>query len=170
MARYVRCLALMAALGWFGAWVTTGPVRTAPAPARVVVVPAPTTVVAAPTTTTTEAPQRPVRASRGVRRTVVAQTPVSPRGDCSAWGWVRTRAESDACWRESVSRWTDWDVDRMLRILYCESRGDPWAKNRHSGAAGLLQVIGASQGDGPANIELGHSVWLRGGYSRWTCR
>lgn len=126
------------------------------------------------TTTTVPAPPvRPQKASRALVRPRPPEPPPSvpvaaPEG-CNSWA-MKTRAESDSCWYGWIAQWQDWDAWRMLRILYCESRGNPFAKNPHSGAAGLLQVIGGSIGDGPSNIALGHDVWQRGGYSRWSCK
>lgn len=97
--------------------------------------------------------------------------PQATGDDCGKWGLRRTRAQSDACWQASVARWSDWDLGRVLRIIYCESHGDSWSigGGRY---VGLMQIEGAfgTQGDGPANIALGHEVWLRGGYSRWQCK
>lgn len=48
--------------------------------------------------------------------------------------------------RPEVTRWEalvaqyDWDVPTMLRIIDCESEGNPWAENPHSGAKGLTQL------------------------------
>ncbi|MBG01035.1 MAG: hypothetical protein CL470_02045 [Acidimicrobiaceae bacterium] len=71
----------------------------------------------------------------------------------------------------------------FMRVLWCESRGDPNAKNPESGASGLMQHIpsywddrataagfhGASPFDPIANIYA--SVWLLdvGGWSHWEC-
>lgn len=50
--------------------------------------------------------------------------------------------------RAAVTRWRPmlaeyaWDVDTALRIVDCESGGDPEAINPSSGAAGLFQLYG----------------------------
>lgn len=133
------------------------------------------------TTTTTSPPiamatpparQGVTRASRSRRpRPEPPVTEVaSLTGDCNAWGWRRSYADNDRCWRGWLAQWSDWDVDRMLRIIWCESHGDPWAKGgKH---IGLLQIAGAYdlQGNGPAQISLGHQIWLRQGYGAWQCR
>ena len=79
------------------------------------------------------------------------------------------------------------DVDRFLRIMQCESGGDPLAKNPNSSASGLMQhltrywqeraelagVPGADVFDGNSNIWV--SAWLAlaapgGGWQHWVCR
>lgn len=115
------------------------------------------------------------RASRAASRPrpviVAAEQSTAPvRGDCNAWGWTRTRAESDACWRGWVAQYDGWNVNAMLTIIYCESHGDPWAGKRY---VGLLQVDNApeTRGNGPANIAVGYRKFLGQGYSAWpTCR
>ncbi len=77
------------------------------------------------------------------------------------------------------------DVERALRIAWCESKYDTEATNPRSGAAGLFQHLpkywgqrsdaagweGASIYDPEANVAV--AAWLRdefGGWSHWTCR
>ena len=79
------------------------------------------------------------------------------------------------------------DVDRFLRIMQCESGGDPLAKNPNSSASGLMQhltrfwqeraefagVPGADVFDGNSNIWV--SAWLAlaapgGGWQHWVCK
>ena len=79
------------------------------------------------------------------------------------------------------------DVDRFLRIMQCESGGDPLAKNPNSSASGLMQHLtrfwddraaaagrpGADVFDPQANIWV--SAWLAlaapgGGWQHWVCR
>jgi hypothetical protein len=74
------------------------------------------------------------------------------------------------------------DVDLALEVSYCESRWDPGATNRSSGAAGLFQHIprfwaerstaagwsGANIYDPHANVAV--SAWLvyeGGGWVHW---
>ena len=102
----------------------------------------------------------------------------------------------DSPYGENVERWRS-DVrgalaeyglsdeeDRFMRVMWCESRGDPDAVNAESGASGLMQHIprywderaraagfqGASPFDPIANIYA--SVWLldMGGWSHWECK
>ena len=79
------------------------------------------------------------------------------------------------------------DTDRFLRIMQCESRGQPDATNTSSGAAGLMQHMpqywdqraisagysGSSPYDPRANINV--SAWLiyqasGGGWQHWVCQ
>lgn len=66
-------------------------------------------------------------------------------------------------WQELVGAY-DWDVGTACRVLWCESRGDPNARNgRHHG---LFQIA-----DGPfepaQNVALAHSMWQRRGWQPW---
>lgn len=92
--------------------------------------------------------------------------------------------------REALERWRplvaqffeEDDVDRALDVIWCESRGDRWAKNPNSTASGLFQHLasmwggrapqagftGADVFDPVANV--GVAAWLvyeRGGWSHW---
>ncbi len=77
------------------------------------------------------------------------------------------------------------DVDRAMRIMRCESGGNPDAKNPRSSASGLFQHLGkywptrsAAAGydgvsifDPTANVAV--AAWLRdqaGGWGHWVCR
>jgi hypothetical protein len=71
----------------------------------------------------------------------------------------------DGCagWAALVGR-HDWPTGTACRILWCESRGDPDARNgRH---VGLFQIA-----DGPAdpeaNVALAHAMWARRGWQPW---
>ena len=56
----------------------------------------------------------------------------------------RTPAPTAEAWRELVSGYfAPGDVDRALRVIWCESRGDPLAKNPTSTASGLWQFLRA---------------------------
>jgi len=87
-------------------------------------------------------------------------------------------------WRPLVERWFDADeVETALRVMACESGGDPNAVNVRSGAAGLFQHLpkywpersrkagweGADIFDPEANIAV--AAWLQrtGGWRHWVC-
>lgn len=118
----------------------------------------------------------------------VAMIPESP----DIWTWPREeppphvhtrrtyRAEQ---WRPLVERYfPPGDVDWALRVIWCESRGDPNASNgSHDGLmqqsrrywpgrAAKAGWAGASPFDPEANLAV--SAWLlrTGGRSHWTCR
>lgn len=89
-------------------------------------------------------------------------------------------------WRSLVAaHFAPGDVDRALRIIWCESRGNPGATNSRSGAAGLFQHLprywadrsaaagwgGADVYDPQANVAV--AAWLvyrGGGWGHWVCR
>lgn len=70
-------------------------------------------------------------------------------------------------WRPLVASYPDWSVDLMLRVMWCESRGNPNADNPRSTANGLFQIL-----DGPfdpaANVSLAHSMWSSRGTQPWS--
>ena len=89
-------------------------------------------------------------------------------------------------WRPLVSFYFEpEDVDWAVRIIDCESEGNPFAKNSRSSASGLFQHLasawekrsadagwaGAPIWDPEANIAV--AAWLfyeGGGKSHWTCK
>lgn len=82
------------------------------------------------------------------------------------WGY-KTRARSDECWGPIIAAYGDWPTSRMLAILYCESKGNPWVVNA-SNHVGLLQIKNSNtKGDGPGNIAHAHAMWLRSGTAPW---
>lgn len=99
---------------------------------------------------------------------------------------VPARVTSVEDWRPLVEFFfRPGDVDRALRIMHCESKGDPNAKNRRSSASGLFQHLtrywpkraaeagfrGASVFDPVANTAASAMlVYQGGGWSHWTCR
>ncbi len=81
-------------------------------------------------------------------------------------------------WRSMVAHyWPAEHVDRMLRIMACESGGNPAAKNPRSSATGLFQVMGFWQKTWPGdytdpwtNAAVAYQIWLSQGYGAWVCR
>lgn len=139
---------------------------------------APTTT-AAPTTTTTTAPPESTTTSTTVPEDTTSTTAAS------AGGVER--------WRGLVAAYFPAErVEEALRVMHCESKGDPNARNPHSGAAGLFQFMartwgwasaeagfgGASVYDPEANIAS--AAWLvqhsiatghaGGAWGHWTCK
>ena len=85
-------------------------------------------------------------------------------------------------WRSLVSSYfAPSDVDKALRVISCESGGDPNAQNASSGAAGLFQHIprywaeravsvglpGASIFDPVANVAAAAYLVYTEGWSPW---
>ncbi len=98
---------------------------------------------------------------------------------------ARVYASGVEQWRPLVKAYFAADqVERAMRIMACESRGNPAAKNPGSSASGLFQHLarywpsrsvsagwaGASIWDPEANIAV--AAWLQrtGGWSHWVCR
>jgi hypothetical protein len=91
-------------------------------------------------------------------------------------------------WRPLVEKFfRPGDVDRAMRVMACESLGDPNARNPLSGASGLFQHIprywpersasagfgGASIFDPEANVAV--AAWMiyeypGGGWQHWVCK
>lgn len=83
-------------------------------------------------------------------------------------------------WRAKVALYFPADqVDRALRIMACESGGNPNAYNP-SGASGLMQVL-ASWADNfgyvpsqlfdpDINLYIASLLWADGGWGHWVCR
>ncbi len=80
-------------------------------------------------------------------------------------------------WRNLVAAYTGWDVDRMLRIMSCESGGNPNAYNGATGVAGLFQIHPLWQKVWPGdyfdpwtNVAVAYQIWLVQGYGAWVCQ
>lgn len=123
--------------------------------------------------------------------------PPCPEGKIHTWGVLcLTPAELEALnnpppvpapvvwqdpverWREMVAYyWPDWAVDRMLRIMRCESGGIPWVPNSEgSGALGLFQIMEFWQKTWPGdytdpwtNAAVAYQIWLDQGWGAWSC-
>jgi hypothetical protein len=77
-------------------------------------------------------------------------------------------------WRGLVEQY-DWDVETALRVIRCESRGDPGVYNAQgSGAVGLFQTLGwqtlawrlVGTGDltiPEVNVAVAHFLWRDSG-------
>lgn len=81
-------------------------------------------------------------------------------------------------WRNLVAAYFPAEhVDRMLRIMACESGGNPNAYNGSTGVAGLFQIHPLWQKPWPGdyydpwtNVAVAYQVWLEQGYRAWVCR
>ncbi len=90
-------------------------------------------------------------------------------------------------WRPLITRYFPNEVGTALRIIACESRGNPNAKNPSSSAAGLWQFLrstwdyAAATTGSPSYAQGGpydptwatiNAAWLRArgsGWNQWTC-
>jgi hypothetical protein len=147
---------------------------------------------------TTFCPERPVTRAematfltRALKLAAPENVPTIPAGVVDAYEsqlglseW--SRGSGVGAWRPLVEAYfRPSDVDRALRVMSCESKGDPYARNRRSGASGLFQHLpkywagradkagfpGASIFDPEANVAV--AAWLVydfGGWRHWTCR
>lgn len=105
-------------------------------------------------TTTTEAP-RPT--TTHASRSLVHPRPTVPRvqpAPTYAGDWVSLIAS------------LPWDSATALRIVRCESGGNPNAYNRSSGATGLFQILNGPF-DPIANVRTAFGMWQSRGWQPW---
>lgn len=113
-------------------------------------------------------------------RPVPARANVSP-GRVPTRVWTGTVEQ----WRPLVSAYFATEqVDRAMRVMACESGGNPSAKNPRSSASGLFQHLarywpsrsakagwaGASIWDPTANVAVAAWLWRTGGWGHWECK
>lgn len=83
-------------------------------------------------------------------------------------------------WRGLVADYFGSETDLALRVMKCESRGDPNAQNRRSSAAGLFQILkGTWQAFSPypwgdryhprANVHTAKRIRDGQGWQAWSC-
>jgi transglycosylase-like protein with SLT domain len=123
----------------------------------------PSTTTPPPTTTTTRPPPPPRRPPPAPRRPTT--TIARPTTTVASSG-LPAAVER---WRSLVAAYSDWPVNLMLSIMWCESKGDPNAQNR-SGAAGLFQHLPPPPGwrDPKTNTDAAHSKWATRGTQPWS--
>jgi soluble lytic murein transglycosylase-like protein len=91
------------------------------------------------------------RAARAARATRVAR-PAPPSSGPVDW--------------KAIIRRHPWDVGVAERIVSCESRGNPNARNR-SGATGLFQILGGPL-DPVANVARAYDMYRARGWQPWS--
>lgn len=83
-------------------------------------------------------------------------------------------------WRSLVSEYFGGETDLALRIMKCESRGDPNAQNSRSSAAGLFQILKGTWGafspypwsdryHPRSNVATAKRIRDGQGWNAWTC-
>lgn len=73
---------------------------------------------------------------------------------------------------------SDWEYERLVRIMDCESKNDPHARNKHSSAKGLFQFLDSSWkqwGHGSVfnpreNIIATIKYYKHSGFKPWVCK
>ncbi len=98
---------------------------------------------------------------------------------------ARTYSDQVEQWRPLVgSHFAADDIPWAMRVMNCESKGDPRARNPRSSASGLFQHLarywaersgkagweGADIFDPTANVAVAAWLFYSGGPSHWTCR
>lgn len=84
-------------------------------------------------------------------------------------------------WRGLVEAYFPGEVERALRVMHCESRGDPNAKNPSSSARGLFQIMASIWAphfgvtydalyDPDTNVRLAAQIRDIQGWSAWVCK
>lgn len=128
------------------------PSGTLPPPVTV-----PTTTTSTTAKPTTTAPKRAeAAASRGAVRTPATS-------NCSA-----SRAAAHACWDHLINQYS-WNTTTAFNIMWCESTGNPNAKNPRSTATGLFQILGGPY-DPAANVRLAYQMYSKRGWQPWVCK
>lgn len=91
----------------------------------------------------------------------------------SAGAEVMSRGAVEALIREA---WAGTgQADRAVAVARCESRLSPTARNRHSTATGVFQLIRAhwrgrfDPTDARANVAAARRLWARSGWRPWVC-
>lgn len=110
--------------------------------------------------------------------------PLTPAGSNLAPALPAVPGGAEA-WRGLVEAYfAPGDVAWALRVIQCESRGNPGATNASSGAAGLFQQLprywperaaaagwaGASPYDPEANVAVSAWLFYTGGPGHWVCK
>lgn len=88
------------------------------------------------------------------------------------------KVQSAEEWRDIVAKYFPADeVENALRIIFCESKGDPLAINSSSGATGLFQIMLFNNRpskeellNGETNIQFAAQMFASSGWKPWTCK
>jgi hypothetical protein len=126
------------------AFITPAPTTTQPPPP-------PTTVAPAPVATTAKPKPKP------------PATVPSTTSHCST-----SKAAAHACWDGLIAQYP-WNTTTAFNIMWCESRGNPNAKNPRSTATGLFQILNGPL-DPAANVKLAYEMYSKRGWQPWVCK
>jgi hypothetical protein len=129
----------------------------------------PTTVTTIPPTTqkpTTTLPKKPPATTAPKNNSSALQTSGALPKDVSKCS--TSRAAMEACWAPLVNQYS-WNKQQAFNIIWCESRGNPNAKNPRSTATGLFQILNGPF-DPEANVRLAFQMYSKRGWQPWVCR
>jgi hypothetical protein len=110
------------------------------------------TVLETTTTADLARPSTPARASRSRP----LPTSASPPGACDAVH----------AWQPLVACLWGPAAPTAFRVVGCESGGNPNAREPHTGAAGLFQILGGPF-DPEANVRRAFAMWQARGWQPW---
>lgn len=130
-----------------------------------------TTTTVAPTTAppTTEAPTTvpPTTAAPKPAPKAAAPKPAptvpSSHAQCS-----KSKAAARDCWMGLIAQY-DWNDEYAFNVMWCESKGNPNARNPRSTATGLFQILNGPI-DPVANVRLAHQMYSKRGWQPWVCK
>lgn len=87
-------------------------------------------------------------------------------GDCYSWP-RRDVAKAHRCWDGLIALY-NWAQAKAFAVMMCESGGNPKARNPHSTATGLFQILGGPTDPG-SNVALAYSMYQKRGWKPWVC-
>jgi hypothetical protein len=111
---------------------------------------------APPSETTPPDPNQPWQAPDGC---------MVPMGPLEA----KSEAEAHRCWDGLLALYP-WPQGEAFNVMYCESKGNPYADNPSSTAEGLMQVLDGSD-DPRTNMDQAISKYQASdGWGQWSCK
>lgn len=119
----------------------------------------PTTTTSTTSTTTSTVPPTTTTVKPKAPKPVAAPKPQAPpKAGCA----------QPECWRSEIAKYS-WPVEQAMKVMRCESGGNPNAVNERSNARGLFQILGGTL-DPVENIAHAHRMWLKRGWQPWVCK
>jgi soluble lytic murein transglycosylase-like protein len=80
---------------------------------------------------------------------------------------AKTVAEAHRCWDGLIARYP-WPQSKAFAVMYCESKGNTYARNPRSSATGLMQILGGSTNP-EANMAQAYGMYDKRGWQPWSC-